>query len=1023
MINKHQNKLGKVAETILYGRLLRGSLIGLAVFVFGFLILPYLIVEANAANTVNLTISWGAMSIELDPDYGNGAIGDTNHGDVLFGDITPTSKSTSTGNIGTMKILKKTIGVNTPGKYYTVFLSMSGSSNGLVMSGSNTTIAAVESTWANPAVFSKSGWGFAVPGTSIPSSKTVATAPDFFATTTVAGKIGQELTITDGGNAYTSTKWAAVPDSTAPQQIWKASTETTNGFGTYTIGGVEKTGDTTNNKFDVYYAIMVDSDVMAGTYSNTITYTALASASNLDKVSTNLARDYAFGGAGDTETISFDLAESADTSSIDGDDVTVYLVPHAEMIAAYDEITSEYDISELTGTYDTCTIKTFTIDSSRALLTCKMPSETMESKFDFWVNIEGYNYNYVSRIDDGASQAYVYAGLQTKDSSGNYYVTRMQEMTPGVCANTYKWNDQWGDGAALYTADGKARVDSSNTVAQDVAAGSFALKDIRDGKKYLVRRLADGNCWMTQNLDLELYSSMTLTSKDTDINYDGNGTRGDSWTLGSTTQPGGSLNTDWQSKHGIESVTITKKIYASATDSTVTNGGGSGEVTGACTGGTETAPCFAYVATTQTNAQPSAISSQPSSGVTYGTITDSTLKVASTTGGVAADYTAGTAVAIYTIWAKQVTGISRDGANIATERTQWNSVIKGTSCTMAFDVNGQIYDIGDGYVACETETTGAPTITQYDGMAGYGINVPNLKIGDTTIIATSSTANLATTAGDFRWQNNGADGAHVYDQGPTKYENRFTPSGGSLTVDGTSIPYQAKDSSTGASTTTTTASSVYQSCDGSATLTTSTFNSDTATYTIGTTTGETGSSLEGYTFLTCLTAIADSINKTVGEPAADSGFAGNWYNWYAATAGSGTSSMSGTDAPDSICPRGWRLPGNTGTKSFANLLTTADSENPFIDLADNLSGYNYNLATSGSNLDTSLLSTPLAFIRSGRYDYATSDPYLMNAHGQFWSNRSSSSLLSVFGKLVSSSYNTDTNYSKNTGNSVRCVAR
>ena len=61
-----------------------------------------------------------------------------------------------------------------------------------------------------------------------------------------------------------------------------------------------------------------------------------------------------------------------------------------------------------------------------------------------------------------------------------------------------------------------------------------------------------------------------------------------------------------------------------------------------------------------------------------------------------------------------------------------------------------------------------------------------------------------------------------------------------------------------------------------------------------------------------------------------------------------------------------------------------------------------------------------AFIRSGRYDYATSDPYLMNAHGQFWSNRSSSSLLSVFGKLVSSSYNTDTNYSKNTGNSVHC---
>ena len=1021
-MQKSNKKLGKVKETIVLGRLLRGSLVSLAVFVLGFVFLPYIIAEVNAAgNTVNLTISWGAMSIELDPDYESEV--QTNHGDVLFGDITPTSKSASTGNIGTMKILKKRIGVNTPGQYFTVFLSMAGDSNDLNMSGSNAKISAVESTWASPAVFSKSGWGFAVPGTSIASSKTVSTAPIFFEKSTVEGKLDDDLTVTDGGNAYTATRWAAVPTSDKPQQIWKATTTETNGFGEYTLGGTAKTGDLKKNFFDVYYAIMVDTDVMAGTYSNTITYTALASSSSLDKVSTNLARDYAFGGKGDIETISFDLAESADTTSISGDDVKVYVVPHSEMIAAFDSTEHEYNVSALSGTYEECEIQTFTIDTSRALLTCEMPAGEMEEQYDFWVNLEGYNYNYVSRIDDGASPAYIYAGLQTKDGSGNYYVTRMQEMTPGVCANTYKWNDKWGDAAALYTADGKTRVDASNTVADDVDAGSFALKDARDGKRYLVRRLADGNCWMVQNLDLELYASMTLTNKDTDIDYAGTSGR-TSWSLSAQTQPGGSLNADWREKHGIATATVTKKVYAAANDTTVTNGDGAGEVTGSCTGGTETAPCYIYVATTQANAEPASLATQPSSAVTYGTITTpedagANVRTANASGGDSAGFTAGTSVAIYTVWAKQVTGTNKDALNITGQKTQWSSTIRGTSCTMAFDKDGQIYDIGSGYVACETATTGDPTITQYDGMAGYGINVPAIKIGTETVIAASGTSALATSAGDFRWQNNGADGAHVYDQGPTKYENRFTPSGGQMTIDGTTIPYQAKDGS-GASTTTTTASSIYNTCDGTSTLTSSSFTGGNSLYTIGTTSGETGSSLEGYTFLTCLTATAEGINKTVGQPAADSGFAGNWYNWYAATAGSGTSTMSGTDAPDSICPKGWRLPGNTGNKSFQNLLTTADSENLAASLEDNVSGTNYNLSTSGSNLDTSLLSTPLSFIRSGRY---IRDPGDRNNYGFLWTSftytPSAVRFVHLGDWVLSVSSGSDTGLS----DVVRCVAR
>ena len=41
--------------------------------------------------------------------------------------------------------------------------------------------------------------------------------------------------------------------------------------------------------------------------------------------------------------------------------------------------------------------------------------------------------------------------------------------------------------------------------------------DTRDGKKYWITKMADGNIWMTQNLDLELNSNKTYTPADTDI--------------------------------------------------------------------------------------------------------------------------------------------------------------------------------------------------------------------------------------------------------------------------------------------------------------------------------------------------------------------------------------------------------------------------------------------------------------------------------------------------------------------------
>ena len=65
-------------------------------------------------------------------------------------------------------------------------------------------------------------------------------------------------------------------------------------------------------------------------------------------------------------------------------------------------------------------------------------------------------------------------------------ITTMQEMTPEICANS--------------------ALGQSNT-----------LTDIRDNSTYTVARLSDGNCWMTQNLRLDISEAYSLSGDNTDI--------------------------------------------------------------------------------------------------------------------------------------------------------------------------------------------------------------------------------------------------------------------------------------------------------------------------------------------------------------------------------------------------------------------------------------------------------------------------------------------------------------------------
>ena len=55
----------------------------------------------------------------------------------------------------------------------------------------------------------------------------------------------------------------------------------------------------------------------------------------------------------------------------------------------------------------------------------------------------------------------------------------------------------------------------------DIEESELQLIDVRDNKVYWVAKLKDGNCWMTQNLDLDITASSTaLNSNNTDISTD-----------------------------------------------------------------------------------------------------------------------------------------------------------------------------------------------------------------------------------------------------------------------------------------------------------------------------------------------------------------------------------------------------------------------------------------------------------------------------------------------------------------------
>ena len=135
---------------------------------------------------------------------------------------------------------------------------------------------------------------------------------------------------------------------------------------------------------------------------------------------------------------------------------------------------------------------------------------------------------------------------------------------------------------------------------------------------------------------------------------------------------------------------------------------------------------------------------------------------------------------------------------------------------------------------------------------------------------------------------------------------------------------------------------------------------------------------------------------------------GNLYNWNAATAGVGKQATTGT-VTESICPKGWQLPDNSGIYSYSNL------------------ALHYGLPTSvdyaaGTAIQT-IQRPPLYFAIAGTYVSTISN---QGNHTYYWSRTDNSSNASIAFSFLfdtqSGNFSPQADFTtKNSGFPVRCV--
>lgn len=262
----------------------------------------------------------------------------------------------------------------------------------------------------------------------------------------------------DIANPLITSKWSKVPTALQPELIGLLTTAT----------------DTGGQDLEVYYGVNVNTAIDSGRYGATILYTAVIDATDqtsseatVSPSSTSLIE------GGELLTVSTSLKSGLAKISdlVDADDIKAFFWTGNESASSTPE--------------NSC--KEIAINRAKDNLefTCKAPARPI-GDHRFVISVPKFNFIYTI-------EAFTYHSPITNFPDN---LTYLDEMTPGICS-------------AVTTP---AKEHSS-----DYEVPTKILIDRRDQKTYKIKKLADGNCWMTEDLAFELSNITSLASSSSDV--------------------------------------------------------------------------------------------------------------------------------------------------------------------------------------------------------------------------------------------------------------------------------------------------------------------------------------------------------------------------------------------------------------------------------------------------------------------------------------------------------------------------
>ena len=358
-------------------------------------------------------------------------------------------------------------------------------------------------------------------------------------TTSTARNIASATTETTYDNMVANT-WAYSIDDETYGGVPAASSEAdiianVNGGAVGTESGGVYTGSV-----PVYFAAKVDTSMPSGSYANSIVYSAIVA-----------------GGVETTAELTSITVDGSPVEQLQLDTVNTILVTTNLKTNTYGTPRVYYTTTSPSGYAECGNVVVASNNEGYMTIQCEATPTTVATGLTLHIVPKGSSED--TFCTDGTYEANTSQCEAGEWKWGSFTVSlpdiatpprlmseisSMQEMTPEFCAS----------------------------VTMDSPGNTARLKDERDGKYYWVAKLADGNCWMTQNLELDLISGKSLTPELSDVSAN--------WDPGATTftsaQEGGSGSSYnntvqswdlgeavWKTPNGMSSCSPTANFYNS----------------------------------------------------------------------------------------------------------------------------------------------------------------------------------------------------------------------------------------------------------------------------------------------------------------------------------------------------------------------------------------------------------------------------------------------------------------------------